>query len=319
MTDRRVRSAGYASPGVRREALPRCTGRCTARRGEAGTLVPGDRRRLAAKWSGIAAVPHGRHRGEVMSGVGLSERDRQVLGLVAAARVVSADQIERACFPADIGSDLSAARRCRRVLVRLTEGQYLRRLNRRIGGSSAGSSGFLYRIGGRGRAALGLPGRAGRWEPGERFVAHHLAVAQVHVDLLAAETKGQVTDLCITHEPDTWRRYLDGEAVTVLKPDLLVELSTPDGWALRWWVEVDRSTEHLPTVLRKAERYERYWRSGAEVRRHPVFPRVLWSVPDEGRAEQLRAGLADGRHTSGLFVVVTAEETTSQLMRGGTQ
>ncbi|HEV7762588.1 MAG TPA: replication-relaxation family protein [Acidimicrobiales bacterium] len=251
-----------------------------------------------------------------MSSDDLSDRDRGVLALVAAARVVSCRQIERACFPAGAGSELSAARRCRRVLARLVATDYLRRLDRRIGGSSAGSSDFLYRIGGRGRTSLGLSGRAGRWEPGERFVAHQLAVSQVHVELLAAQQQGLARRLRIVHEPDNWRRYLDGQSQAMLKPDLLVELSTSSGWELRWWVEVDRSTEHLPTVLRKAQRYEHYWRSGAELRHHPVFPRVFWSVPDQRRADELRAGLASRGHNPELFVVGTAEQTTNQLLEG---
>lgn len=252
-----------------------------------------------------------------MSSPHLSERDLTILTLVASARVVSGRQVERACFPAEAGTPPTTARRCRRVLSRLADEGCLRRLERRIGGSRAGSADYVYRIGGRGRTALGLSGRAGRWEPGERFVAHQLAIAEVHVELLAAERRGLVTVGSIEHEPATWRRFLDGEAMARLKPDLLVEFSTPDGWELRWWVEVDRATEHVPTVLRKAERYERYWRSGAEAAVHPVFPRVLWSVPDESRVAELRSGLAARQLTPELFVVTTAAQTVNQLLRGG--
>lgn len=252
-----------------------------------------------------------------MTGAWLSDRDRQVLALVSEVGLASARQIERACFPAGPGSALSATRRCRRVLARLTDSHHLRRLQRRIGGARSGSSGYLYRLGSQGRRALGLPGRGPRHEPGDRFIAHQLAISEIHVRLREAERHGRLSNLALAHEPACWRRFLDGHERQTLKPDLEIALTTADGWALRWWLEVDQATEHRTTLVTKCRRYERYWHSGAELQHHPVFPRVLWSVPNERRAAEVQSVIAEARLTPDLFVVTTAEATTERLLRGG--
>ena len=99
-----------------------------------------------------------------------------------------------------------------------------------------------------------------------------------------------------------------------LRPDLLVELTTTDGWELRWFIEVDRGTEHLPTVVRKCQAYERYWRSGREADHHEVFPRVLWSVPDQKRADAISGAIGRTRNlTVDLFRLTTATETVKTM------
>ena len=109
-------------------------------------------------------------------------------------------------------------------------------------------------------------------------------------------------------------QQLAAAGIETLRPDLLVEVSTTDGWELRWFVEVDRGTEHLPTVIRKCQTYERYWRSGREADHHEVFPRVLWSVPTERRADAVRAAIAGTRLlTTELYEVAVAAETTAVI------
>lgn len=245
----------------------------------------------------------------------LSDRDQKILSVVAEVGVVSATQLQRLAFPPLWGSELSAARRSRRVLARLTDQGLLQRLDRRIGGVRAGSAGYLYRLGGQGRRLLGQSRRDRRWEPGQRFVDHCLAVAELHVQLVEAQRDGRLAAVAITHEPDSWRRFQSVGGVETLAPDLLVECTTIDGWELRWFVEVDRDTEHLPTIVRKAELYERYWRSGREAAIHEVFPRVLWSVPTVDRAAALGRALAGKRGvTSDLHRVAVADETVAVLM-----
>ena len=245
----------------------------------------------------------------------LSDRDQTILRLVAEVGVVSATQLQRLAFPPLEGSELSAARRSRRVLARLTDQGLLQRLERRIGGVRAGSAGYLYRLGGQGRRVLGQARRDRRWEPGQRFVDHCLAVAELHVQLVEAHRDGRLAAVTITHEPANWRRFQSRLGVETLAPDLVVECTTTDGWELRWFVEVDRDTEHLPTIVRKAEAYERYWRSGREATVHEVFPRVLWSVPSVDRAAALSRAL-DGKRgvTSDLHRVAGADETVAVLM-----
>lgn len=242
-------------------------------------------------------------------------RDEAILALVANCRLATTTQIERALFPPAVGSALSAARRCRRVLARLhTEGM-LHRLDRRVGGVRAGSSGYLYAITTKGQRALGRTGRLRRYEPSERFVAHCLAATELHIQLVEAEAAGQISELAVVHEPATWRRFSFGSGVETLKPDLVVEL-TAAGWELRWFVEVDRATEHLPAVIRKCLVYQRYWQSGREAALHPVFPRVLWSVPDEKRLGAVQVAIeSNQRLEPTLFLVATAKDSASVLMQ----
>jgi len=200
------------------------------------------------------------------------------------------------------------------VLARLTEDGLLRRLKRQIGGVRSGSAGHLYQVTTKGRRVLGLPGQGPTWEPGGRFVDHALATAELHAQLIEQQRTGVLTQLRVTHEPSTWRRFSVSSGIVTLKPDLLVELTTTDGWELRWFIEMDRATEHLPTVLRKCQRYRDYWRSGREAEHHEVFPRVAWIVPDQQRATAIRAAIARCRSLEpALFVVATGDQAAAVL------
>lgn len=246
----------------------------------------------------------------------LSERDRAILSGLAEAGFLSGRQIERRWFATEHVSEIGARRRTQRVLRRLTEAHLVQRLQRRQGGVRSGSDSFVYRLDHLGRRAVKLAGRGSGREPAERFLAHRLAVAEVETGLIEAQRDGQITDLTIRHEPDCWRRLMNrGGGLDTLKPDLLVELKTHN-WELRWFVEVDRATEHLPTVLAKCQLYQRYWQTGLETERYgqAVFPRVLWSVPDSKRVEQITGAIQRARSLSDeLFLVVTAEATTDVL------
>lgn len=202
------------------------------------------------------------------------------------------------------------------MLARLHHDGYLLRLQRRLGGVRAGSSSWLYQLGTKGKRVLELPGRGRTWEPGARFVDHALAVTEVHLQLAEAERWGELSGLAVAHEPGIWRRFNTASRIETLKPDLLVELTDPSGWELRWFVEIDRATEHLPTVVGKCLVYERYWRSGAEQRHHEVFPRVLWSVPDRKRADAVSSAIARTRGlTQDLFRVAVTGDTVRALTR----
>ncbi len=247
--------------------------------------------------------------------VDLSERDRALLVAVADHGLLTAGQVERLLFTDRHASPVATRRRCQAVLRRLVQDEFLVRLDRRLGGHRAGSAGFTYRLSTKGRRAIGGDGRGGRLEPSDRQRLHLLACSEVSVGINEAERLGRTRSASVTHEPVTWRRFVGQHGgLEVLKPDLLVELTTLDGWELRWFIEVDRNTEHLPTVLRKCSQYQRYWQSGAED--HPVFPRVLWSVPDAQRRRSIESAVARTAGLSGdLFRVVTGEATTEALIR----
>lgn len=253
-----------------------------------------------------------RRRGPVS--LDLSERDQAVLAAVGDHSLLTADQIERLLFTDRHASAVASRRRCQAVLRRLVDLELLDRLHRRQGGHRAGSAGFTYRLTTRGRRVLGHERRGAREQPSERHLLHLLACAEVSVQLAEAQRDGSAAALTVTHEPATWRRFVGQHAAReVLKPDLLVELTTPDGWELRWFVEVDRATEHLPTVVRKCAQYQGYWQAGVEP--HPVFPRVLWSVPDERRARAIEQAIARSPNLADdLFRVATAERTLPVLL-----
>jgi hypothetical protein len=69
-------------------------------------------------------------------------------------------------------------------------------------------------------------------------------------------------------------------------------------YELRWFVEVDRGTEHIPTLLRKCRLYHTYYKNGVEQRQHSVFPRVLWIALDQRRAERLQEAITKDRRLS---------------------
>ena len=99
--------------------------------------------------------------------------------------------------------------------------------------------------------------------------------------------------LCIARlSRDCWREFSGLGGRRWLRPDAFLVLGVGD-YELRWFIEVDRASESLPTVLRKCRLYADYYQSGKEQAAHGgVFPRVCWIVPDEPRAERVRAAIA---------------------------
>jgi len=114
----------------------------------------------------------------------LSDRDRQVLELVARFRTMSGSQLRDLYWPE--GAPQTRARLARRGLARLASQDLLTPLARRVGGVRAGSAGYCFALGPAGQRLLG-DGRPRRpVTPGARHLAHTLAVAQLYVDLVLA-------------------------------------------------------------------------------------------------------------------------------------
>lgn len=257
----------------------------------------------------------------------LSERDVAVLEAVAAHRFLTTQHIELLLFH-DHASQLSGSRSCRRVLARLETWRLLERPIRRIGGLSAGSASSVWTLSSAGQRLLSLragEGAVGRVrEPGERFIAHYLAVADAHVGLVLAERAKQLELLQVQTEPACWRSYtgLGGNRQT-LKPDLFAVSAPlgPDGakadFEDHWFIEIDRATESLPTILKQCRLYEAYRRQGPELVDRGVFPLVLWVVPHQTRATKLQAALRSARGLdNGLFRVTTAESFVGAVVGG---
>jgi len=254
----------------------------------------------------------------------LSGRDHAIVRQVAELRLMSARQIEAIHFTlADHASLTTAARSCRRVLERLVRDRLLIRLDRRVGGIRAGSASFIYTLGPVGQRLIQTidgehdePRRRFR-EPSSPYVAHTLAISQLVVDLTEENRDGQHELLGLQAEPTCWRVFMSGLAVqTIVKPDLFVALGVGE-FEQRWFVEIDLGTEHLPTLLRKCQTYERYYRSGIEQDQHGVFPRVLWAMHDDVRAKRLRLAIEQSSSLTDELFEVTSIENAVEVMRGG--
>jgi hypothetical protein len=262
------------------------------------------------------ARPYVSARGVTQSRERLSTRDLAIIRQVACLRLMSARQIQAIHFPAAEHDNEPAATRARqRVLARLTRERLLTRLERRIGGVRAGSAGFVLALGPLGQRVLAIDGpRRRSYEPTLRFVDHTLAVSQLVVDVNVAARAGLFDVLDVQAEPQCWRAVAGMGGRLVLRPDAFLTLGVGE-YELRWFIEVDRASESLPVIVRKCRLYADYYQSGQEQAAHDgVFPRVCWVVPDEMRAERVRAAIARDRSLpERLFIVTTLSQAVAIL------
>jgi hypothetical protein len=249
----------------------------------------------------------------------LSDRDWRILHSLTAHPFLTTLHIQRLHF-ADHASISSGSRVCRRVLGRLAAIRAIHHLERRIGGVRAGSASFVWRLGPVGerllqRALDGADGpRLRRKEPSLHHLDHCLAVAEAHIRLLEAG-RGHAPELLrLQTEPICWRPFATlGGGQGILKPDLYAVTASGD-FEDSWFIEVDRGTESLPTLLRKCAQYEEYRRSGIEQRDHEVFPLVLWLLPDERRKQALGPALDKARNVDrSLFRAARFDELISAV------
>ncbi|HEY5193102.1 MAG TPA: replication-relaxation family protein [Solirubrobacteraceae bacterium] len=251
----------------------------------------------------------------------LSVHDLAIIRQVAELRLMSARQIQALHFPASEHDNERAATRARqRVLARLCRERLLIGLERRIGGVRAGSAGLVLALGPVGQRVIGLDGTRRRaYEPGWRFVDHTLAIAQLVVDVNVAARAGLLDVLDAQAEPRCWRTVAGIGGRLVLRPDAFLALGVGE-YELRWFIEIDRSSESLPVIVRKCRLYTDYYQSGQEQAAHDgVFPRVCWIVPDEVRAERVRAAIARDRSLPDRLFIVTTSPQAVTILRGVTQ
>jgi hypothetical protein len=243
----------------------------------------------------------------------LPERDRAVLDLVAVHRFLTTRQLERFVFTGHASED-TGARVARKVLARLERSLLLAPLDRRIGGVRSGSSARIWQLTSGAARLLRDDGvNFRRPDPSPRFLAHCLAVGDVHLALRDLQTTLPVT-IDVEVEPDSWRPFTgpSGERRT-LQPDLaaVVHAQTFDE---RWFLEMDLSTESLNTLLKKCGQYEAYRATGIEQANHGAFPLVWWIMTNPERAERLAATIRrTPRLTPALYRVVLIDELAARL------
>jgi hypothetical protein len=211
----------------------------------------------------------------------LSERDLAVLATLEKVRLASAAQLERLHFAED------ASQIRRRALLGLANRRLVVRLDRVIGGVKAGSSGYLYVLSEIGQRVLNESHDGPRRRPttpGVSFIRHALTVTEIYVRLVERARKGRIELLEFTAEPDCWRYFPGrGGGRAVLKPDAFIRIASGE-YEDSWMLEVDLGSESPTTLVTKLDTYRAYWSSGTEQASRGVFPRVLWTAPDQRRA-----------------------------------
>jgi hypothetical protein len=246
----------------------------------------------------------------------LSDRDMAVVTTLARVRVATGRQLGRMCF-----TDVTR-RQMRSVLASLVDKRLLARLPRTVGGVRAGSAGYIYALDVAGQHLTRRDGRRPHrpWPVGLAFLAHSLAVTETYARAVEAEQAGHLRLVEFVTEPVSWRSFHGpGGARLVVKPDATLTVRV-GRFEDRWFVEVDRGTESLPTIARKCEVYRRYWQAGVEQARSGVFPRVLWLVPDVRRRDALVdiVGRQPGEAWT-LFAVALFDDSVACLVRGAAQ
>ncbi len=240
----------------------------------------------------------------------LNDQDRELLAIVSDFRLITGAQLLRLFFHQRGESGARAARRC---MERMTRAGLVRRLERRIGGVRAGSSSFIYCIDTIGQRILKLDGPRRRLsEPSETFVKHTLAIAELFVEVTEATRRTEAELLGYQTEPECWRRFGRGTTQHVLRPDFFVSIGIGE-LEYRWFVEVDRATEHLPAIVRKSSTYHDYYHSGVEQDLTGSFPRVLWATTTDKRADAIAASLSATTLTTQIFRVERLEQAARVL------
>jgi len=191
-----------------------------------------------------------------------------------------------------------------------------------VGGVRAGSSGLTFAVGLVGQRLLASEESTKRarraYTPGERHLAHTLAIGELYVELVEAQQRWGLAELfAFDQEPDCWQIYLGLYAVRrVLKPDAYARLGV-DEYEYSWFLERDMGTVSLATIEGQARRYLECYRSGAVQTKRGVFPRVAWIVPDARRAAAVRESLERlPDEARKLFVVTPVAEATALLTAG---
>jgi hypothetical protein len=210
----------------------------------------------------------------------LSSRDWSIIFSVYRFGLISGSQLERLYF-----NDLSARSRSVKrwqTLKRLADAGVLAPLDRRVGTAHRGSAPLCYALDSAGqrlvqlrvnRESQGLTVRRPRL-PGDRFIAHTLAVSELYVALVERSRLGGLALTEFQAEADAY--WPDGSR-GLIKPDAFVRLERGDA-ADYWWYEADLATESLPTIHGKLLAYLDFVQRG-QLGPDGIVPRVLIGVP----------------------------------------
>ena len=254
----------------------------------------------------------------------LDATDRALLALLAAHRYATTRQLAQITeLSGQYGSARSALRQTSRRLRRQHGLGLVAHLARRIGGTRAGSAGYVWYLTAAGqRLTSEGQGRGARrrfQEPSALFLAHTLAITQARVVIEQAihAVGGHLARL--RTEPACWRSWLRlGGALGWLKPDLEAITATDTGAEDHWLLEVDLDTEHPARLLAKCHDYQAHLASGTFQAQHGYYPQVVWLLTNQARAGRLAEQIAaDQTLTPGLFKITAAPEQLAALIQRG--
>ena len=254
----------------------------------------------------------------------LDTTDRELLELLAAHRYATTRQLAQITeLSGQYGSARSALRQTSRRLRRQHGLGLVAHLERRIGGTRAGSAGYVWYLTAAGqRLTSEGQGRGARrrfQEPSALFLAHTLAITQARfvIEQAIHAVGGHLARL--RTEPACWRSWLRlGGALGWLKPDLEAITATDTGAEDHWLLEIDLDTEHPARLLAKCHDYQAHLASGTFQAQHGYYPQVVWLLTNQARAGRLAEQIAaDQTLTPGLFKITAAPEQLAALIQRG--
>lgn len=157
----------------------------------------------------------------------LTERDREILASLKKCKFLLTGQIQRLHIT-NASTQKAARRAAARELRKLKDYGLVNTLERRIGGTRAGSGSLIWHLTEAGERFLAIGSseqysRRRYLEPSRMFLRHSLAVSECYVQLveICRRTPG-LTLLAADWEPDCWRPYTQHGKIVSLKPDLFV-------------------------------------------------------------------------------------------------
>ena len=245
----------------------------------------------------------------------MTVREFSIIETIEMLGLATGSHIERLHFHAL--SETSRPRVRQRVMRRLTDMRALVALPRRMGGAQRGSGQHVYALDVAGirlmRQRQGLSGAVRpqrRSLPGAALFRHVLDVSELYVRLVeASRDHDHGFSLAFCAEPASWWR---DQNRALIKPDAYAALAAR-GYSDHWWVEVDRATESVPTVLRQLDIYAAFANSG-QPGPDGVIPRVVVTVPTTARCEALSRALSHRPDLPDGLVTVTPYDAAVDLL-----
>src|SRR5581483_6636915 len=146
--------------------------------------------------------------------------------------------------------------------------------------------------------------------PGERFVAHTLAVTELFVTLRVQTESGRSELMAFETEAAAyWPDGLGG----LMKPDAFVKLRYGSVTDL-WWYEADLATVSLPPIRAKLIGYLEFVQRG-QLGPDGTVPRVLIGVPTAKRQAAIQAVVEQlPEPAAALFVVADMAQTAAVML-----